>query len=627
MLDPDDLVRVARRAGRFVLDIETIDVRTGRGGLDPSNGRITVLAFSVGDQTALYDFRAGGGSNWVRTMQELAPMFADPEVLWINHNVKFDFKWMVRHGTKVNNRLACTQVASWMLNEDRAFMAFEPGKRAQKYGLKKLVLEKYNHRMNTFSDTREEGNLFGPALVEYAPDDAKWTWRLWHDYEAELKADEIYSIFEKIEMPLLPILADMENTGILLDRKLMRGFRQQLEIKQKTVEAEIQEMVGKPFMISSSRDVADILYNEVGLPLDDEDRPVPIGKSGQASTGNKVLEQFEGNFPVVRKILEWRHLNVLQNTFCTKLANLASEKRSSDHRIRANFNQTGTRIGRLSSSEPNMQNMPRPEEDKNDEEAKHFSIRGAFIAETGNLLVDADLSQIELRMMAHWSHDPIMTAVYRADGKCPVSCGKKKCGHVDIHQATSDKIGCVRNPVAKNINFGACYRIGPKKLQSYARVDNVEDARHFLDSWYKTYKGVVDFHNWVEFDLLRNNHWVAKTITGRKRRLLKEKSINEYKAVTQGIQFIISGSSQDLLKIGMRNLWNGIRERAKEDPRWAKVHFLSQVHDEILTEAPQEIAEDVLKLKIHCMETADSGKLWVPVRAEGGVGPRWTDAH
>jgi len=272
-----------------------------------------------------------------------------------------------------------------------------------------------------------------------------------------------------------------------------------------------------------------------------------------------------------------------------------------------------------------MQNMPRPDDYDN----LHDSIRGCFVEDEGFSIVDRDLSQIELRMMAHWSEDPIMLGVYKSGGVCPSACEtfvkKGKCQHVDIHQATADAIG-IQRQIAKNINFGACYRIGPKRLRTYADVPTTGEARTFLQGWYDTYDGVVDFHQWVERELKRNA-WKVRSITGRLRRLMKESKINDYRAITQGIQFIISGSSQDLLKIGMRNFHQGILERAESDPRWDEVRMTCQVHDQVTARAPDPIAHDVYDFLGECMETADSGALSVPITSDGGVAKRWVDAH
>lgn len=663
-LDPKDFVRQARKNGRFICDSETY-------GLDPTTGRLKGLSLKTGDHVAWYGFGAFGGMSQIQVLRALAPMFRDKNLLWINHNVKFDLKWLVHNGVKVKNRLADTLIASYLLNEDRKFLQMGDGKKPSKYGLKKLVYEHFEHRMDTYAGTKEEGNLFGPPLGDYAKEDVVWTEKLWDLYEQDLKDEDILDVFERIEMPLVPILADMELTGILIDPERLKNLWRRYEAKQHELAEQIFKMAGQRFDLGKTQEVARVLYRDgvpTGpkgkrrrVPTDDPENEIVPGKSGQYPTGNKLIEYFSGEFPIITAIIDWRSYGVLISTFCRGLIN--KSRWSSDGRVRCNFNQTGTKIGRLSSTEPNMQNVPRPDTDEPN--WKEDSIRGAIIAGTGNLIVDRDLSQIELRMMAHWSQDPNMLEVYRSGGTCIEAChhfrdhgeckhevsfevgdkqitccgkacdgfkgavakkGEGKCRHTDIHTRTAEDIGCERNPTAKNINFGACYRIGPRKLRGYAKVKTTEEAKKFLWNWYSTYGGVVKFHQWVERNLPRWR-FIMKNLTGRRRRLYKDYKKNDYRAVTQAIQFAISGSSQDLLKIAMRNWWNEKEARAEEDERWANAHAILQVHDEFAVECPEAIAQENLELLGHCMETADGGQLAVPVKSEGGTGHRWTEAH
>jgi len=1129
-----EFIRDATNCGWYVLDLETIG-KNRKEGLNPHLGKIQGFALKTKNVSTFLEVAPFGSYSMLKVVRKLQQLTSDPNLTMIGHNLKFDIQWLWKLGMEVSNKLCDTMVMSYLVKEDRQSMQVVKGEGASKYGLKKLVYQHFGHKMTAYS---QQGSLFDQTLSEYALEDVNWTHRLWEYYKQDIEDEGLTELAEKIEMPLIYVLADMELTGVFIDPQRLRVTRDKLVKLRKKKEREIFRDVGHAFDLGKDHRCAEVLYDEVGLPMDDEERPVPIGKKGVPSTKKEVLELFEADYPIVRKILEWRHFSVLLSTFCHRL--IKEAEKSPDGRVHGKFNQCGTKIGRLScisdstqlpvflpespdtprlinpsellslggsdvritthkgrkrrilhlinkgpgfmydvetedgktirctkdhrfytkqgwralkdlhvgsrllrgevceaaassrrkalgagsplipedlrgrqesspledtglrsvqwnrpslqgslrlgvsspvqgqpsegaglggatpvvphlrsvskdeglrpeqrvvqgvvrrqrpdssrgqvgvwrispeydprseavsgvrsgtsfqarqthqrkqkegadllqqdgivrgvsqwedgrgdrrrtrgrlgagahgyavtrhgafgrqfdlvahqtvttgvgpagsdqsgfltderdyssadllcdrggvstpaytrrsseakfgeigkvrrdqgpkersphlcvqqgrdaplksadcgrrrplstsvllqelagrlrlagaeahgrgrrgvapegrghqgarqtqgeegpavglqgdsihyrgrlqeaadssaincispwvriakitpvgvedvwdieveedhsyvaqgfvnhnSSRPNLQNIPRPT-GKGD--SYHDSIRGAFCAAPGNLLLGADYGQVELRLIAHLSGDPTLLEIYNSGGVCKrgkkgcddyqdhkAGTRKLKCRHVDVHTATAEALSIPRAPIAKAVNFGACYRIGGRRLMSYAKIKTIDEARSILARWYETYAGIPAYHSHIE-KVLKENAWTVESITGRKRRLLQDSKVNDFRAITQGIQHTVSASSQDLLKISMIRLYQAVKERAKTDPRYAEAHFVLQVHDELAMEAPAPIAEDALKLMVDTMEGADSGALSVRLEAEGSFGKRWTDCH
>ena len=347
-LDPKDFVRKARDKGRFTLDIETF-------GLQPLEGQLKGFAAKTGDHTVWYGFGRFGGHEQRRIFRDFQPLWGDPEIEWINFHNKFEWKWMTHNGAKIRNKMRDAMIASYLLNEDRKFLQLGDGQKAQKYGLKKLVFEHFGIKMSMYADTKEEGNLFGRTLGDYARDDVVYTEQLYDYYVPMLHDDDMWEVFEHVDMPLVPILADMELTGILVDHERLAALERRYRDKQIVLEKKIWKACGQRFDIGKAHEVARLLFNtgvpdltgkRRRIPLDDDENPVPVGKSGRPSTTNKVLEYFVPDFPIIDDMLKWRHWGQLISTFTQGL--LEHSRASSDGRVRSSFNQTVARTGRLS---------------------------------------------------------------------------------------------------------------------------------------------------------------------------------------------------------------------------------------------------------------------------------------
>ena len=485
-------------------------------------------------------------------------------------------------------------------------------------------------------------------------------------------------IFWKIEMKIQRILMEMELTGCFIDWEWLVTVQERITEQKKEIEEEFKNKVGWMPNLRSPKQVSDFLYRPpekggLGLPTKGVDYNEDLD---QYATGDKAIKHRVKQFPLVGKLLKYRSLGVIESSFCTKLIDLARE--DPKQRIYARFRQTGTVIGRLSSADPvNLMNQPRDKD----------LIRKAFCAHLEDehdperlelCLIDADYGQMELRMAAHLANERNMIEVYSTVGGCShgqnggpcerytfyecFQCHKKappkmihgqpacsncnamgdliehqkRCRHVDLHQRTSEDVGVPRNPLAKNANFGLLYRMGAPKFCIYAGLfdDNgdpqLEYGQELITKWHQAYPGIATWHERTIHQLVRDNY-IAYNIAKRRRRLDVEWKINEYRAGTQAIQFRVSGSCQDLIKLAMIRLYE-TREskiancRPAEAKEWAKFRFLIQVHDELIFQGPKCMKEELCELVKVSMEGVATN-MRVPFVADARAGRTWDELH
>ena len=638
------------------------------------------------------------------TMERMRPLFEQsPGTIAVAHNAKFDTAFLrfasgcergywqpggPLHRTEEEwepmggIHLADSMLCDFLVDEN--FFA---------YGLKGRVKDLFGHQMKTYTEvtkSRRQG-MFSfmadeiEALGTYAMEDCYWTWRLFADRLAKLREmtpannhptgmGNLERIYWGIDMKVARIIEEMETTGIMIDYKWLKKVTADLEEQKEKILDDIQARIGWMVNPNSAPQVSTLLFGPkdagcLGLPTKGIARSA---KTGQYSTGSKEIAHLSRVDPVVKLILDWRSCDTIQANFSVKLADLS--RASDDNKIRSRFNQTGTKIYRLSSSDPvNLQNQPR----------KKNLIRKAFCTafvdqleagmEPDELLFGADYGQIELRVAAHLSGDEGMIEVYNMLGGCKAEdgtpcerytkwscdecghlwtpeggsadvcpkCGdshvehQRRCRHVDLHQRTAVSVGVPRNPLAKNLNFGSLYRIGPYRFCQYADLFDdkgearVDYAREVLDGWYAAYPAIPVFHEKTE-RALHDNRWIAYTITGRQRRLARERYKNEYRAVTQGIQFQVSGSAQDILKVAMGRIWEEKERRSywcppAERKLWRRTRFVIQVHDEIILVGPRQLEPEIKELIRTKMEGA--ARLRVPLTADCKSGPSWDHIH
>ncbi|MFA7357734.1 MAG: DNA polymerase I [Bacteroidales bacterium] len=441
-------------------------------------------------------------------------------------------------------------------------------------------------------------NLSIDVLSEYASEQADLCLQLKSVLEAEIKKEGIDNLYHEIEAPLIYVLADMENSGVYIDTEALKSSSVLLTEKMNGIEQEIYELAGKGFNINSAKQVGEVLFEHLHI-VDKAKRT----KTGQFSTSEEVLENLRSKHPIVGKILDHRGLKKLLSTYIDALPLLINPKTG---KIHTTFNQAVTSTGRLSSSNPNLQNIP-----IRDEQGKE--IRKVFSAGSGELFLSADYSQIELRIMAHLSEDENMIEAFRLNQ--------------DIHAATAAKI--FKLPIeevsqdmrrkAKTANFGIIYGISTFGLAERMGVSRTE-AKELIEGYFETYPKIKAYMDY-SIQMARDNYWV-ETVFHRKRYLPDIQSRNAVVrsyAERNAINAPIQGTAADLIKIAMVRIFKAL-EAAQ-----LKTKMILQVHDELNFIVPEQELEQVKKLVMREMENAAQFK--VPLKAEIGVGKNWLEAH
>ncbi|MDR0584378.1 MAG: DNA polymerase I [Treponema sp.] len=519
----------------------------------------------------------------------LVPLFADPKMTVAAHNAKFDYK--VSRGWGVE-RWQCkiwdTMVAAWLADPER-----------NNYSLDSLASYTFDYSPTSYFDIVPKGGTFDMVPLEtaarYSAEDADLCIRMLRYLEPQLIKAETIGLFENLEMPLLPILAEMEGLGIKIEPKALTDYGRELSVELAHIQEETWKTVGHEFNLASTRQLQEVLFVERKLT------PGKKTKTGY-STDAAALEELASQDPVPAMILRHRVLAKLKSTYVDTLADMADR----EGRLHTNFVQTGTATGRLSSREPNLQNIPiRAEEGRR--------IREAFIARPGFLLISADYSQIELVVLAHLSEDQNLIAAFK-EGK-------------DVHDRTAalifgideSEVKSEQRRIAKTINFGVMYGMSAFRLANELGISRT-DAADFITAYFNTYAGVSRF---IE-NLIKKTEKTgyASTILGRRRyiptinsRNKTEKAAAERIAVNTPIQ----GSAADIVKTAMLNLDK--RLAATQSP----ARLLLQVHDELILECPKEAAKAAVNLIRTEMEQAVS--LRIPLRVSMETGARWGDFH
>ncbi|MDR1251231.1 MAG: DNA polymerase I [Treponema sp.] len=519
----------------------------------------------------------------------LVPLLADPRVTIVAHNAKFDYK--VSRGWGIE-RWQCkiwdTMVAAWLADPER-----------NNYSLDSLASYTFGYAPIAYYDIVPKGSTFDEVPLEtaarYSAEDADLCIRMMRYLEPQLKKAEALGLFENLEMPLLPILAEMEGIGIEIEPGVLTDYRRELAIELNRIQDETWKLVGHEFNLASTKQLQDVLFIERKLD------PGKKTKTGY-STAAAALEELAPKDPVPALVLRHRTLAKLKSTYVDTLADMADK----EGRIHTNFVQTGTATGRLSSREPNMQNIPiRAEEGRR--------IREAFVASPGSLLISADYNQIELVVLAHLSEDENLIAAFK-EGK-------------DVHARTAalifgideSEVKIEQRRIAKTINFGVMYGMSAFRLSNELGISRT-DATNFITAYFNTYAGVRRF---IE-DLIKKSEETgyASTISGRRRyistinsRNKSEKSAAERIAVNTPIQ----GSAADIVKTAMLHVDR--RLTAEQSP----ARLLLQVHDELILECPRESVAAAVTLVKAEMEQAVS--LCIPLRVSVETGARWGSFH
>ena len=512
----------------------------------------------------------------------------------IGQNIKYDYIMMRRYGVRPSGAFFDTMVAHYLLQpEQRHNMDYL----AEIYlGYKTIHIEELIGPKG--KGQRSMRDVAPEQVYPYAAEDADITLQLKNRLEAELAREGMEHLFYAIEMPLVRVLAEMEISGVRIDTEALRRSSADLGERLAAIEQEIYELAGTSFNISSARQVGEILFER--LKIDEKARKT---KTGQYSTTEEVLEKLRYRHPIVDKILTYRGLRKLLSTYIDALPELINPATG---KIHTSFNQTVTATGRLSSSNPNLQNIP-----IRDEEGRE--IRRAFIPEEGSLFFSADYSQIELRIMAHLSGDPAMIEAFVSG--------------LDIHAATASKIYKVgidevtkeMRRKAKTANFGIIYGISTFGLAERLNIPRSE-AKQLIDGYFETFPRVKQYME-QSIEVAREKGYV-ETLNGRKRML---PDIHSHNSVVRGyaernaINAPIQGSAADIIKIAMVRIF----DRFEREGLQAKM--ILQVHDELNFTVPLPEIDTVSRIVKEEMEHAAT--LRVPLVADTGTGSNWLEAH
>ena len=586
----EDMVRLAHTletCQKFAFDTETT-------GIEPMTAELVGMSFAIDEGEAYYVPVPAEKAAAERIVNIFKKALENPASQKIGQNIKYDYIMMRRYGVRPAGAFFDTMVAHYLLQpEQRHNMDYL----AEIYlGYKTIHIEELIGPKG--KGQRSMRDVAPEQVYPYAAEDADITLQLKNRLEGELAREGMEPLFYDIEMPLVRVLAEMEICGVRIDTEALRRSSADLGKRLAAIEQEIYELAGTPFNISSARQVGEILFER--LKNDEKARKT---KTGQYSTTEEVLEKLRYRHPVVDKILTYRGLRKLLSTYIDALPELINPATG---KIHTSFNQTVTATGRLSSSNPNLQNIP-----IRDDEGRE--IRRAFIPEEGALFFSADYSQIELRIMAHLSGDPAMTEAFVS-------------GH-DIHAATAAKIYKVgidevtkeMRRKAKTANFGIIYGISTFGLAERLNIPRSE-AKQLIDGYFETFPRVKQYME-QSIEVAREKGYV-ETLNGRKRML---PDINSHNSVVRGyaernaINAPIQGSAADIIKIAMVRIF----DRFEREGLQAKM--ILQVHDELNFTVPLTEIDTVSRIVKEEMERAAT--LRVPLIADTGTGSNWLEAH
>jgi DNA polymerase-1 len=520
-----------------------------------------------------------------QVLNRFRPLFEDKSLPKIAHNGKFDMTILAETGITVNNLAADTMIAAYLLSE-------------KSLGLKALAFQRLGVEMTPITDLIGKGakqismsQVPIEQAAEYACADADITGRLNEVLQPELQQEGLWQLFADVEMPLVPVLVHMERSGISLDTRLLNQMSLRLGEQLLELEKEIYNSVGHQFNINSPRQLGSVLFEEQHLP--------GTKRKGSYSTAAPVLEALREVHPVVGLILDYRQLSKLKSTYIDALPELVNSKTG---RVHTSFNQTRTATGRLSSSDPNLQNIPiRGEQGR--------QIREAFIAPSGSRLFGADYSQIDLRVLAHLSQDKNLLEAFHRDEDIHAATAARLFG-VTTSEVTADM-----RRLAKTVNFGVIYGMSEYGLEQATEFSR-EEAAKFIESYFEKHPGVKQYLESTKQKARETGN--VQTLLGRKRTIAEINSSNRQvreAAERMAINMPVQGTSADIIKVAMINLYREMNQRH------LKSKMLLQVHDELVFEVPQEEITDMDELVPHLMSTAL--ELSVPLKVDTKTGSNW----
>ena len=576
-----------KKTDEFALDLETTSLQV-------TEARIVGLSFSWKEGQGRYlPLMAPLGETPLdpNALEELRPLLEDPKIKKIGQNLKYDYAVLRNYEIRLKGIAFDTMIASYLLSPTR-----------RRHNLDELAMEYLSHPTTPITElighgkaqlTMDKVELH--KIANYACEDADIAYRLAGVFRPLLEKEGLSKLFEEVEVPLLTVLAEMEYTGVRIDTSLLKEMSYALEKRLESLEADIFRHAGERFNVDSPKQIAHILFEKLGL------EPTRRTKTGP-STVAAVLESLAREHPLPALLVEHRQLSKLKSTYIDALPRTVS-----NGRVHASFNQTVTATGRLSSSEPNLQNVPiRTDVGR--------QIRRAFTpSQEGLVFLALDYSQIELRILAHYSEDPAMLKAFQEDQ--------------DIHAWTASRLYGVEagqvspemRRTAKAVNFGIIYGLSPMGLSRELGI-SIEEAKSFIEAYFNLFRGVRHFRETALLEA-RGKGWVS-TLLGRKRPIPGINSSNKQKrgaAERVAINTIIQGSAADLIKVAM------VRAHRRLEETGLRARLLIQIHDELLFELPEGELATTTHVLLEVMTQAIS--LRVPIRVNVKVGKNWMEVE
>jgi DNA polymerase-1 len=586
-----ELVAKLRKAALIAFDTETTNP-------DPIRAELVGISFAVEEGIGYYipvGHRNGRQLPKEMVLKALGPVFGDPDHPLVAHNASYDMDVLGEAGVDVAGLAWDTMIAEWLISP------------AGEHGLKSVAFRRLGIEMTPITDLIGTGSkqiTMAEVPIEraapYAAADADITLRLVALQEPDLEKTNATKLFDEVEMPLVPVIVAMERAGILLDRDTLDEMAAELQERLEKIEAQINAYLTEPININSTQQLSVALFDELGLPT----RASSKTKSGYYSTAASVLEKLKGEHPIIESILEHREISKLLGTYVAALPRLVNPETG---RIHTSFNQTGAVTGRISSSNPNLQNIPmRTEQGR--------KVRRAFVADQGWRLVAADYSQVELRVLAHLCEDPALIEAFRND--------------MDIHATTAaavygldfDAVSVEQRSFAKRVNFGLLYGMSSFRLAQETGMPR-DEADRFVREYFDRFPGVEKYltgtkrqaaeKGYVETLMGRRRYFPALTGEAKGRTAAFQRAAAEREAINMPVQ----GSAADIMKVAMRRVFDAL-----EHGGYA-ARLLLQVHDELVLEVLEDEVEPVVLLLREAMSSAY--ELVVPLKVDVKIGKNW----
>lgn len=579
---------------RFAIDLETT-------GLEPVGAWIVGYAISWEVGKGYYLAVRGKGEQLLdpdKTLTALKPILEDPAVAKVNHNIKYDLLVLRANGVNLAGIAGDSMVAHYLLHSgDRT------------HGLDALTSAYFGHENISITELIGKGKkqitmaeVPTEKAAQYAGEDADAAWRLAEVLEPEVEKEGLQKLYDEVEIPLIDVLAELEFNGVLLDLPLLARLGASMGEQAAALEAKIHELAGKPFNIGSLKQLQQVLFTDLKLPVLKK-----TGIKGEPSTDSEVLEKLAAmGHELPKTLLAHRKVTKLKSTYVDALPTLVNKATG---RVHTSFNQTVTTTGRLSSSDPNLQNIPMRTEQGRE-------IRQAFVARPGWKILTADYSQIELRLLAHFCDDPVLKSAFAEGTDIHTRVA------AEVFKVSEKEVSKEQRGVAKMVNFGVLYGMSAVGLSMRLSIDKKQAAK-FIDDYFARYPTVLAYQEGV-LKRARETGYVG-TVLGRRRRFdptaIRPRSTYDQRnqAEREAINLEIQGSAADLLKVAMLN----IHRRLKAEG-WESLMILS-VHDELVFEVPEAELADVAKLVRHEMTTAMT--FGVPLQVDMAAGPNWLDVE